>query len=77
LNENRKSPLTLILIGLRERDFILDYIFKRFDPNHVAFCGTNVEFKYRSIFREVGKVFGLSKEELDGLSKAKRKTNRK
>ncbi|WP_202912459.1 DNA polymerase III subunit alpha [Sphingobacterium olei] len=36
--------------------------------DHVAFCGTNVEFKYRSIFREVGKVFGLPKEELDALA---------
>ena len=72
LNENRKSPPDFdIDWSWRERDFILDYIFKRFDPNHVAFCGTNVAFKYRSIFREVGKVFGLSKDELDGLSKAK------
>jgi DNA polymerase-3 subunit alpha/error-prone DNA polymerase len=28
-----------------------------------------MEFKYRSIFREVGKVFGLPKEELDALAK--------
>jgi DNA polymerase-3 subunit alpha len=35
----------------------------------VAFCGTNVEFKYKSIFREIGKVFGLPKEELDDLTK--------
>ena len=35
----------------------------------MAFCGTNVEFKYRSIFREVGKAFGLPKEELDVLAK--------
>jgi DNA polymerase-3 subunit alpha/error-prone DNA polymerase len=39
----------------------------------VAFCGTNVEFKYRSIFREVGKVFGLAKEELDALAKPRGK----
>lgn len=72
LNENRKSPPDFdIDWSWRERDYILEYIFKRFDPNHVAFCGTNVEFKYRSIFREVGKVFGLSKDELDGLAKAK------
>ena len=36
----------------------------------MAFCGTNVEFKYKSIFREVGKVFGLPKEELDLLTKS-------
>lgn len=34
----------------------------------LLFSGTNVEFKYRSIFREVGKVFGLPKEELDMLA---------
>lgn len=74
LNESRKSPPDFdIDWSWRERDFILDYIFKRFDPNHVAFCGTNVEFKYRSIFREVGKVFGLAKEELDALAKSKGK----
>ena len=74
LNENRKSPPDFdIDWSWRERDFILDYIFKRFDPGHVAFCGTNVEFKYRSIFREVGKVFGLAKEELDALAKPRGK----
>jgi DNA polymerase III alpha subunit len=34
----------------------------------VWLCGTNVEFKYRSIFREVGK-FLVYKEELDALAK--------
>lgn len=48
---------------------ILKYIFDRYGKNHVAFCGTNVEFKYRSIIREMGKVFGLPKEELDELTK--------
>jgi len=71
LNSSRKSPPDFdIDWSWQERDFILDYIFKRFDPNHVAFCGTIAEFKYRSIFREVGKVFGLPKEELDALAKS-------
>lgn len=70
LNENRKSPPDFdIDWSWKDRDNILDYIFKRFDTNHVAFCGTIAEFKYRSIFREVGKVFGLPKEELDELAK--------
>lgn len=71
LNSSRKSPPDFdIDWSWQERDYILDYIFKRFDPNHVAFCGTIAEFKYRSIFREVGKVFGLPKEELDLLAKS-------
>lgn len=69
LNLNRKSPPDFdIDWSWKERDIILDYIFKRHGADHVAFCGTNVEFKYKSIFREVGKVFGLPKEELDALS---------
>lgn len=70
LNENRKSPPDFdIDWSWQERDVILEYIFNRYGHEHVAFCGTNVEFKYRSIFREVGKVFGLPKEELDHLAK--------
>jgi len=70
LNLNRKSPPDFdIDWSWKERDTILEYIFSRYGSDHVAFCGTNVEFKYRSIFREVGKVFGLPKEELDALAK--------
>ncbi|GIZ09006.1 DNA-directed DNA polymerase [Flavobacterium sp. UMI-01] len=70
LNENRKSPPDFdIDWSWKERDVILEYIFNRYGKENVAFCGTNVEFKYRSIFREVGKVFGLPKEELDLLAK--------
>ena len=70
LNLNRKSPPDFdIDWSWKERDTILEYIFTRYGREYVAFCGTNVEFKYRSIFREVGKVFGLPKEELDALAK--------
>ncbi len=70
LNLNRKSPPDFdIDWSWRERDEILRYIFDKYGKDHVAFCGTNVEFKYRSIFREVGKAFGLPKEELDHLAK--------
>ncbi len=70
LNLNRKSPPDFdIDWSWQERDVILKYIFEKYGRDHVAFCGTNVEFKYRSIFREVGKVFGLPKEELDMLAK--------
>ncbi|KIA95644.1 MULTISPECIES: DNA polymerase III subunit alpha [unclassified Flavobacterium] len=70
LNLNRKTPPDFdIDWSWKERNTILEYIFKRYGADYVAFCGTNVEFKYRSIFREVGKVFGLPKEELDMLAK--------
>src|SRR5690606_2266417 len=69
LNANRKSPPDFdIDWSWQERDIILDYIFTKYGKEHVAFCGTNVEFKFRSIFRELGKVFGLPKDELDALA---------
>lgn len=68
LNLNRKSPPDFdIDWSWQDRDTILQYIFDKYGKDHVAFCGTNVEFKYKSIFREVGKAFGLPKEELDIL----------
>lgn len=70
LNLNRKSPPDFdIDWSWKNRDTILKYIFKKYGKDHVAFCGTNVEFKKRSRFRELGKVFGLPKDELDLLSK--------
>lgn len=69
LNLNRKTPPDFdIDWSWQNRDAILQYIFDKYGRDHVAFCGTNVEFKYRSIFREVGKAFGLPKEELDELA---------
>jgi DNA polymerase-3 subunit alpha len=70
LNLNRKTPPDFDLDwSWKNRDAILKYIFNKYGKDHVAFCGTNVEFKSRSRFRELGKVFGLPKDELDQLSK--------
>jgi error-prone DNA polymerase len=73
LNLNRKTPPDFDLDwSWKNRDTILQYIFDKYGKDHVAFCGTNVEFKSRSRFRELGKVFGLPKHELDELSKKPR-----
>ncbi|WP_121967057.1 DNA polymerase III subunit alpha [Myroides sp. N17-2] len=70
LNENRKSPPDFdIDWSWNQRDDILRYIFSRYGKDHVAFCGAVSTFKYRSIIREIGKVFGLSKNELDTLTR--------
>ncbi|WET50797.1 DNA polymerase III subunit alpha [Chryseobacterium indologenes] len=69
LNLNRNSPPDFdIDWSWQTRDTILEYIFDKYGRDHVAFCGTNVEFKSRSRFRELGKVFGLPKHELDVLA---------
>lgn len=50
----------------RDREEMTQYIFDRFD--HVALVGTYVTFKYKGVVRELGKVFGLPKDEIDLLS---------
>lgn len=50
----------------RDRPIMTKYIFDRFD--HVALLGTYVTFKWKGMVRELGKVFGLPKEEIDALS---------
>ncbi len=52
----------------RDRDDVTRYIFERF--NHVALVATYNTFKDRAVIRELGKVFGLPKEEIDKLSKS-------
>ncbi|MEC4113571.1 DNA polymerase III subunit alpha [Myroides pelagicus] len=70
LNENRKSPPDFdIDWSWRERNCILDYIFKKYGSDYVAFCGAISTFKYRSIIREIGKAYGLPKQELDELTR--------
>lgn len=49
----------------RDRPVMTQYIFERF--KHVALLGTYVTFKWRGMVRELGKVFGLPKDEIDNL----------
>lgn len=70
LNAKRTSPPDFdIDWSWKDRDDIIDYIFKRFGREYTGFCGTVSDFKYRSTIRELGKVFGLPKEEIDRLTR--------
>ncbi len=70
INPKRTSPPDFdIDFSWKERDEILDYVFKRYGRRHTALIGTVSTFRDRSIFRELGKVYGLPKEEIDLLVK--------
>lgn len=70
LNPKRTSPPDFdIDYSWKERDEVIDYIFKRYGREHTALLGTISTFKGKSIYRELGKVFGLPKEEIDQLIK--------
>ena len=68
LNPKRTSPPDFdIDYSWDERDEVLDYIFKRYGREHTALLGAMSTFQQNSILRELGKVYGLPKSELDAL----------
>lgn len=52
-----------------ERDDILDYVFKKYGNERTAMVSSQVFLKPRSTIREVGKVHGLSNEEIKSITK--------
>ena len=68
LNPQRSVPPDFdIDYSWRDREQIQEYIFKRYGREHTALLGATSTFKSASIFRELGKIFGLPKEEIDLL----------
>ena len=66
INPHRTSPPDFdIDFSWSERDDVTDYIFKRYGIEHTALLATYNTFKGRSIIRELGKVFGLPKNDID------------
>lgn len=68
LNPERTSPPDFdIDFSWNNRDAIYEYLFNKYGRDHVCLLGTHVTYQGRSILRELGKVFGLPKEEIDQL----------
>jgi len=68
INPKRTSPPDFdIDYSWRNREDVQDYIFKRYGHEHTALLGATSTFKGKSIFRELGKVYGLPKKEIDDL----------
>jgi len=66
INPYRTSPPDFdIDFSWSDRDDVTDYIFKRYGKEHTALLATYNTFKGRSIVRELGKVAGLPKADID------------
>lgn len=73
INPHRTSPPDFDLdFSWRDRDEVLNYIFQRYGTEHTALIATYTTFQDRAVVRELGKVFGLPKSEIDVLSGLKR-----
>ena len=70
INLYRQSPPDFdIDFSWRDRPRMTEYIFNRY-PN-VALLGAMNTFQYRAVTRELGKVFGMPKVEIDLLTRGK------
>jgi DNA-directed DNA polymerase III PolC len=73
LNPERTSPPDFdIDFSWRDRDEVIDYVFKRYGRNHVALLGSYSTFQHDAIIQQLGKVFGLPAEEIKALQQSNR-----
>jgi len=71
INLYRENPPDFdIDFSWKDRDDVIDYIFKKYntpEEEHVCLLATHTTFQYNSVLRELGKVFGLPKTEIESL----------
>lgn len=68
INPHRSSPPDFdIDFSWNERDDVTEYIFERYGREHTALLATYNTFKGKSIIRELGKVLGLPKADIDTI----------
>lgn len=68
LNPKRQSPPDFdIDFSWQNRDDIYQYIFHRYQHKNTALMGAMSTFRSRSILRELGKIYGLPKGDIDRL----------
>ena len=68
LNPYRSTPPDFdIDFSWKDRDHVTNYIVEKHRTEHTALLATYTTFQGKSIIRELGKVFGLPKSEIDGI----------
>jgi DNA polymerase-3 subunit alpha len=70
LNEQRGDcpDIDIDICGAR-RDELLDYVYERWGPEHVAMIGSFITMHARLAVREVAKVFGVPPDEVNHFTK--------
>lgn len=68
INPFRSSPPDFDLdFSWQDRDTVTDYILKKYGQTHTALLATYNTFQNNAVVRELGKVYGLPKGEIDAL----------
>jgi DNA-directed DNA polymerase III PolC len=72
INPYRQNPPDFDLdFSWKDRDDLTAYIFRRHGEEHTALLATYSTYQSNAVIRELGKVFGLPKEEIDALQATK------
>ncbi|HMH22467.1 MAG TPA: DNA polymerase III subunit alpha [Puia sp.] len=70
LNPHRTSPPDFdIDFSWRDRDEVIDFIFKRYGKRQVALLGSYPTFQWDAIIQQLGKVFGQTPEDIKRLQR--------
>lgn len=68
INPHRSSPPDFDLdFSWKERDAVIDYVLKRYGPDHSALLATYNTYQRRQSLRELGRAFGLPAREIERL----------
>lgn len=75
INPYRENPPDFdIDFSWRDRDEVTQYLFNKYGKKgQIALLATYNTFQYRSLIRELGKVFGLPTSEIDALSRERKR----
>ncbi|TXC82084.1 DNA polymerase III subunit alpha [Luteibaculum oceani] len=70
INPYRASPPDFdIDFSWTDRDDITHYLFNKYGYDHTVLLGSYITFKHKSVFRELGKVFGLPGDEIEKIQR--------
>ncbi|GAB5555991.1 MAG: hypothetical protein SchgKO_02040 [Schleiferiaceae bacterium] len=73
INLYRENPPDFDMdFSWRDREDVTRYVFEKHGTEHTALLATYNTFQYRATLRELGKVFGLPKAEIDELVHGKK-----
>jgi error-prone DNA polymerase len=70
LSEERGRPPDIDLdLEADRREEVIQYCYRRYGRERAAMVANVVTYRARSVLRDVGKVFGMSQAQVDGLSR--------
>ncbi|MFN8166907.1 MAG: DNA polymerase III subunit alpha [Bacteroidia bacterium] len=73
INPSRTNPPDFdIDFSWTDRDDVIDYIFHCYGQDHVALLGAYSTYQSNAVVRELGKVYGLPKGEIDSIVENRR-----